>query len=371
MAKSRRSQRGAVRRVARPRRSLFGDESGFTGPDLLARAQPFVAYAAVEIEERRANEIISASRAKYNTQAPELKASTLLRRERGRQQVLEILREVSASRMRIIVHNKRYALAAKFVEYILEPALRPVWRVLWHYGFHRFVAKVLYEAMEAQDADAEELVVRFLDFMRGRDDAALWTLLDTQTPHHPFLQDLGTIARAYRTEILTERANAHAVQDVPAFVMDLTATSVLSLLMSMPHRLDYQYRIILDDSHAMRAAAELVDPWVPEAMLPPGAIDFGSSEQYAGIQIADLAAGAALYIYNEREGHEVFIPHILPDRLSEGNLDPRGVDLENPGHNADTLNMIANNIREGRDPVARLEQLINLAVAMQRNGVAP
>src|SRR5690242_623787 len=113
MAKHTRKAVKPGRRVSRPRRSLFMDESGFTGPDLLERSQPFVAYAAVEIEEQRAAKIIGQSRVRYGTQADEIKASNLLKRPRGRRQAQELLGDVSADKMRILVHNKRLALAAK------------------------------------------------------------------------------------------------------------------------------------------------------------------------------------------------------------------------------------------------------------------
>jgi hypothetical protein len=367
MSKAGKPRRLVRRAGSRPTRSLYIDESGFTGPDLLERTQQFVAYAAVEIEERRAAEILAESRARYFNQGTEFKASNLLKHERGRRQVLDVLKAVSSEKMRISVHNKRYGLAAKFVEYILEPVLSSVWAVLYRDNFHQFVAMLLYAAMKAEDADAERLVLRFSDFMRGRDDKALWELLNTHIPQHAFLHDLATIARAYKEEILKDRANAHSVLEVPAFVMDLTSTSIHGLLMSMPHRDSFRYVVILDDSRAMRAAATELESFPVGAfgVNREGKIRFSSSAERAGIQIADLAAGTALHVYNKREEHEMFVPEILPRRMTEYNLDPDFTEITNAQHNADVLNMIANNIRAGRDPVARLETIISLAVIRQ------
>jgi hypothetical protein len=370
MSKARQKARPTRRAGTRPARSLFIDESGFTGPDLLERAQPFVAYAAVEIEEKRAASILAESRARYFNQGSEFKASKLLKHERGRRQVLDVLKALSSEKMRITVHNKRYGLAAKFVEYILEPALSRVWAVLYRDNFHQFVAMLLYAAMERKDADADRLMLNFSDFMRGRDDAALWDLLDTQTPQHAFLQDLAAIARAYREEILRDRANAHSVLDVPAFVMDLTSTSILGLLMSMPHRDSVRFVVTLDDSRAMQAAATELEAFPRGAfdVVREGRIQFASSAERAGIQIADLAAGAALHVYNERAEYEMF-EESLQRRMTEYNLDPMLTDVPSARHNADILNMVANNIRAGRDPVARLETLIRLALAAQQNSL--
>jgi hypothetical protein len=56
----------------------------------------------------------------------------------------------------------------------------------------------------------------------------------------------------------------------------------------------------------------------------------------------------------------------LPRRLTEYNLDPNFTEITNAQLNADTLNMIANNIRAGCDPVARLKTILSFAAAAQQ-----
>ena len=52
---------------------VYFDESGFTGTNLLNQDQTVFTYAAVGLDNKRADEIISIIRANFPTQAQELK----------------------------------------------------------------------------------------------------------------------------------------------------------------------------------------------------------------------------------------------------------------------------------------------------------
>jgi len=106
---------------------------------------------------------------------------------------------------------------------------------------------LLFESMEAQEQPAN-VATAFSDFMRGKNDAALWKLPEADTPRHPLLDDIAEVVKAYRAEILEERASAHSVEDIPQYVMDLTSTTLPILLRSFADRNEVQYRVTLDDS---------------------------------------------------------------------------------------------------------------------------
>ena len=158
---------------------------------MLDAAQPFFAYASVDLELDEANAIVGELRSRYHLQMGELKAAKLLRRPRGRAMVAEILGRIEG-RYIATLYDKRLSLAAKFFEYIYEPVLQRNNMLFYHHNLHRFVATYLYMQMVASGEGAEELAVQFERFMRSLDpvDApALFGSADEQPLQHAARSD--------------------------------------------------------------------------------------------------------------------------------------------------------------------------------------
>src|SRR5450432_1873811 len=66
---------------------VFCDEAGFTGNNLLDRAQEVFVYAGVAIEAGRAREIVERITRDFRIQSAELQGSRLLKSQRGRRAV--------------------------------------------------------------------------------------------------------------------------------------------------------------------------------------------------------------------------------------------------------------------------------------------
>ncbi|KAA9382679.1 hypothetical protein [Neorhizobium galegae] len=81
-----------------PPRLISCDEAGYTGPKLLDDNQPYFAYASVDLTPEEATEIVTAARAKYHIQAPELKAGLLRKRENWPAIALDILKSFDGTR---------------------------------------------------------------------------------------------------------------------------------------------------------------------------------------------------------------------------------------------------------------------------------
>ena len=102
--------------------SVFVDESGYTGADLLNADQTFQVVAAVRLSEERAAAIVAESL--NDVQAPELKlTSSLARRSRYRKPLLEALYAVAGDHGAVgYVFCKRYALWLQLLNDCVEPA---------------------------------------------------------------------------------------------------------------------------------------------------------------------------------------------------------------------------------------------------------
>jgi hypothetical protein len=60
------------------------DEAGFTGDRMLDPHQPYFSYASHDLDLKEAEAVLARARHRYPVQMPELKATRLLKTERGR-----------------------------------------------------------------------------------------------------------------------------------------------------------------------------------------------------------------------------------------------------------------------------------------------
>ena len=103
-------------------KTVFCDESGFTGNNLWQADQPFFVYAAVSIDPDEAADMVESIRRNYRIQSTELHAIQLLKHDNGKRAIIEIV-ESLVQRSSVVFFHKRYSLAAKMFEYLIEPAI--------------------------------------------------------------------------------------------------------------------------------------------------------------------------------------------------------------------------------------------------------
>jgi hypothetical protein len=101
-------------------RTLYFDESGFTGYNLLDPAQPIFAIASAEISEGHAEEILQASFPRYR--GTEFKFSNIWS-SKNRTGLLRFAGQLEglADLAFIYVAHKRFAVLTKIVDFLIEP----------------------------------------------------------------------------------------------------------------------------------------------------------------------------------------------------------------------------------------------------------
>jgi len=290
-------------------RSVFLDESGFTGPDLLSSDQPWVSYAAVAIEPEEASSIVAevTSRHRNLMQSGELKASTLLRSARGRDLALSLLKSITPM-SRWVIHHKRYALAGNFVEYVFEPALSSRWSALVGSGFNRFVANQFFEGLVEIHKGGTLLERSFRSFMNGKDDGTFWLEIENainDDSRSDSFRQIAFLARHFRGYAEAEIASVTA-RDYGKWQLDLSVTSLFGLLASFPSKQSIVYDVTCDHSKPLEALGDYYRgirlPGLRMRRL--GELRFAHSHETPGVQLADLLAGAAIYVQQERDGFE-------------------------------------------------------------------
>jgi hypothetical protein len=78
---------------ARPERmtttpqTIYGDETGFSGNNLLDESQPYFVYCTVAVSHERAGDLVNQAKRDFRLDNPELKGQKLVRHARGRKAI--------------------------------------------------------------------------------------------------------------------------------------------------------------------------------------------------------------------------------------------------------------------------------------------
>lgn len=150
--------------------TIYLDESGYTGPELMNEDQLFFVLASLLIDE---DEAIALKRDFFSkVKAEELKHSSLAGRKPQQKLVyhfLEYIRE-RTSILKVGVINKKYALVCQIVDFLVEPAARKYGVELYDKGGNIAMANVLFNGLPVVTSNTffRELLFLFQQMMRFR-----------------------------------------------------------------------------------------------------------------------------------------------------------------------------------------------------------
>lgn len=117
---------------------LYFDESGFTGNNLLDMNQPFFCYLGLDSNSEIENSFLH-SKAVYGYTESEVKGFRLCKSVNG-QKLIKELWNLCSDKIKFVLHDKKYALAAKIFEYVYEPVFADCNIILYNSGLHLFFA---------------------------------------------------------------------------------------------------------------------------------------------------------------------------------------------------------------------------------------
>jgi hypothetical protein len=139
-------------------RSLFFDESGFTGADLLNPDQPHFCVGTSWIEDDLAADILRSSFSNY--QGAEFKFANIWRRPRNRGGILTFASRLKEISERLFVYwiDKKFCVLTKLVDFLVEPPVHaagfdfysggyaPRYCNMWFFGIKKFATVELYDS---------------------------------------------------------------------------------------------------------------------------------------------------------------------------------------------------------------------------------
>lgn len=279
---------------------IFGDESGWTGPDLLDAAQPVLATSTLRLQASKAAEL--ADRFFGHIANEELKFGELTRSPEGQKAILEFLRWmfVNRRRQRSYVMHKRFVLVAKLVDTLVENATYRRGGDLYANGGHIILMNALHHAFPkfAGDLVYTDLLRRFQDLARKPTKTALDHFFALVTaPHEPRAEEVLAPLRFVRETVDDESL----LDDLKKADLDALGTSLWSVAFAWNQAAPTEtLHVVFDEQSKLKtetkAWAVLKDP----TFRPPGVarlpivdvFEFGNSVTHPGIQLADVLAGS-------------------------------------------------------------------------------
>lgn len=319
---------------------LYFDESGFTGENLLSKEQNTFAYGSVNIQPDKAQELVSRIIEKYKIQNTELKAVKLIRRNKGKQAILEMLNEIS-NNIKISVHDKKFALSGYFFEYIFEPILASKSTIFYQLNFHKYISNVIYISFVSNDRIANKILNIFEILMRKKELKCLTEIIailhDEQDKSETleFFEEILLFINAHKDTIYQE------IQSLPSWTIDLSMTSLHSLFCEWGVKRQ-EIKAFCDSSKPIDAQKKFFDNFIgrKDVVYCPFITNEGKpipltynlkeitmldSKEHPGIQLADIVATATAYsfqMYQESNEFTENVKEILQDKIVYASIFP-------------------------------------------------
>jgi hypothetical protein len=290
---------------------LYFDESGFTGNNLLDEMQPFFVYLGIDSNIEIENKFIELKQ-KYNYLKIEIKGNKISKSHNG-QLLLNDLWDFVWDRVKYVVHDKKYALAAKIFEYVYEPIFPNCNMIFYSIDFHRFFSSLIYSLFIIEDKTAESFFNGFCEYIKNKKQNEFLPLI-TNIPdqQHP-LDTFYRFCELHRKKIACDIDFSTPMEN---WLLDLTMTSLYSLLGAFAGDTSEELLVTCDESKPMREDAGLINTFIGDTRILytnllnnktrinynlKEPIKLCNSKNYLSLQIADILVSSISYSISHKE----------------------------------------------------------------------
>lgn len=186
-------------------KSIYCDESGYSGNNLIDVIQPFFVYAGVQLSEKEAEDAYKIIQDNYLIQRGGIKGADLVQNEKGQNAAIKLF-EKYGKHARLVYCNKQFALACIMFEYAIEPIIKNN-TYAYDIGFHRFISNSIYNYFLKNNILGDEIFKKFLaefstninpesifkfDINQIDDKVMKWVLLTLQNNEDRFYKEIST-----------------------------------------------------------------------------------------------------------------------------------------------------------------------------------
>jgi hypothetical protein len=287
---------------------IFLDESGYTRDNLIDQHHPFLCVSTLRMAEDQCRSL--KQQFFRRVQAPVLKHKILAKTPRNQSLVLDFLAHLAAQPQVVksyLVH-KRFALACKFVDLLIEPQAHVSGLNLYEGGQALAVSCGVYYTLAAMAgaAGTSPVLQAFHDLLRERTPQAAQTLL--RLLEQAVELRAGGQLFAPAVLLLRDPEFPTYLAVLPDRMFDLSFTCGLVLLSGWRHDLGASepVHLVHDTSSVMAKESTWWEYLTADdrssfsgygavPLVFPVSIDsteFGREEQFVGLQLVDVVAGA-------------------------------------------------------------------------------
>lgn len=349
---------------------IYCDEAGFTGNHMLDMQQPVFTYASVAMDPTEAKDLIEDIRRTHDVKVEELKGTKLAKSRAGRHVILHTLQLMSGFYL-VTAYDKKLSLACKFFEYVFEPVLARNNKLFYENDFHKFIATLVYVNFLCNEEATVQIITQFERFMKSlvpQDAPIIFKGQASDICTHDALADIASFIDGYRDIILQESTY------IGNWGLDLSISALWSHLAYWGDHFDILH-VLCDDSKPLRDLAPALDIMVnrpvqkrarvlgkdrPLTFNMARSVEFGSSLEHPGVQLADVASSALLQALtrSDEEWSQPFL-HEMERHIHDDCIlpDPSYMDLKTPGCavNALILHELSQRAISGLDPLYLME----------------
>lgn len=293
-------------------KTVFLDESGYTGTRLLDSDQPIFALASHNFSEAESQAI--KSRFFGDIKAKELKAGRLMKRSNAQRMVLDFLREMRerAERTRISYIHKPFALLCKTVDWIVEPYLHRRGQNLYQNGENLALCNMMFVMLDTMPEYRDRLLQALYAVMSNpRPETATQALRALSERHDGVTEVLAPLFVGIRN-IHEEDASLLGKEN-----LEVCLSLAKSMMASWGHGGGKPITLYHDATTNMASQSQqwdvFVSPDVEERLVgydrrtiqyPIGVskTEFVTSENWAGIQLADILVGVVVRCIKTKYG---------------------------------------------------------------------
>lgn len=315
-------------------KTLYFDEAGYTGNNLLDKDQAFFCYLGIESDSDK-EKLFASLKKKYNYIDSEVKGKNICRSNKGQKFLTELWDNFGPS-VKYVIHNKKYALACKLFEYTYEPVFSEVNTLLYGMGFHTFMASFFYTGFIASDKTAESIFNGFYQFVKEQKPGYRLELLGHKPEKDHPLSWFYNFCVNNKKEIVSD---IDFNSEIEHWLLDLTSTSLFSLLTQFAGNSAEPLKVFCDESRPLFADTSMHNIMIgdervlyqylagkklrinfnlQEAIIP------AKSKDILSIQIADILAASICYaVKNEKtEFGQMIIKNTASSFINDNSILP-------------------------------------------------
>lgn len=291
-------------------KTIFIDESGYTGEDLFNSEQRFFSLASLNISEEKC--IFLKDKYFGAINASELKHTNILKSLKQQKMVINFLQELAEypEVVRFSVSHKRYVLITKMVDNLIEPLMYKDGIDLYDQGGNIGFSNVIYYMYQSHlsDNDFDKMLKNFQLMMRERTKISYERFFNSfNYSISDKLNELNDIFKYWYIKKKPEN-----VWSIPKNNLNIAFTCTLKMIADWSDLSKQQHTLIHDDSSNMSKEKKLweylVGSTIPSAIvgydtrtmkfpLQLKETYFCNSKDWAGLQLADILAGSINHVF--------------------------------------------------------------------------